>query len=181
MMNRTVLLALVVGFLLMVAVVWYGLSLTSDNDVSKFSGAASGAAAVGGFLAFFVLVIYTAETSKLRKATVELGLFDKRFRVYFALRQFLNTLSQPATQLLLDTNQAQFLFKPDIEEFLLEVYKKAVHVQSHKEQEEHALKQGVVMPLPDNVAAESLWLSTEAHKLAREKFEPYLKKLYLMA
>lgn len=60
---------------------------------------------------------------RVQEDQVKLSLFDKRFLVYLALRQILNKLSDlgktlDAAQLLRDTNQAQFLFKPDIEEFL---------------------------------------------------------------
>ena len=202
MKNRTVWLVSLVGLLLMAAVVSYGLLLNSDNAVSRLNAAASAAVAVGGFLAFVVLVFYTAETYRLRIAAekqldsqhrvqedqVKLSLFDKRFFVYVSLRQFLNRLSElgttlDAAQLLQDTNQAEFLFKPEIEEFLKQVYRRAHKLQSLKQQEAHAKQQlqGLVpVDLSNQLDAESGWLISEAPKLARQKFEPYLI-LYMTA
>jgi hypothetical protein len=188
MINRTVLLVLIVGLLVMAAVVFYGLSLSDDDVVSRFNAAASAATAVGGFLAFVVLVIYTVQTYRLRIATekvqedqVKLNLFDKRFLVYVSLHRFLNSLyelgkTHQATKLLQDTNQAKFLFKPDIEEFLLDVYRKASHLESFNEQEARASSRGMQPRLePDNVRQDHDWLISEAPKLARQKFEVYLR------
>ena len=92
-----------VGLALVAAVVWYVLSLHDRAAaIGKVSAAASAAAAVGGLLAFVVLVVYTAETQRLRIAAerqlesqhqvqvdqVKLSLFDKRFLVYLTLQRF---------------------------------------------------------------------------------------------
>lgn len=172
----------ILGFVVVVAVVCYSLSLKEGNALSRLGSVASAAATVSGFLALAVLVFYTLETQRLRIATeeqlraqcrfqednVKLGLFDKAFQVYVALRQFLNSLSElgktlDATQVLRDTNQAQFLFKPDVEQFVQEVYKKASCLQSRKEGERRASDLG--MPPPPKVDEESPGCSQKLPRL----------------
>lgn len=58
--------------LLVIIVLWsYVQSMTDSFAIQKFSAIATAIAAVGGFLAFLVLVFYTIETRLLRKATEE--------------------------------------------------------------------------------------------------------------
>jgi len=62
---------IVIGLLVVVAVWCYGQSLTDDAAIQRLSAIATAVAAVGGFLAFVILVFYTIETRVLRKATEE--------------------------------------------------------------------------------------------------------------
>ena len=139
-------------------------------------------AALAGPTAAFIAVFVALWQAHLQRQQLRQNLFDKRFGVYLALSQFLNTLSElgkslDAAQLLQSTNQAEFLFNPEVEEFLKEVYRRAHKLQSLKEREAHIKQQlqgRVPMELSDQLDAESSWLISEAPKLARQKFEPYL-------
>ena len=62
---------IIIGLLVFVAVWSYGQSLTEDPAIQRFGAIATAIAAVGGFLAFVILVFYTIETRLLRKATEE--------------------------------------------------------------------------------------------------------------
>jgi len=147
-------------------------------------------AALGAPIAAIIAVFVAFWQGCLQRQQLRHNLFPKQFDVYLSLRRFLNRLPDlgktlDAAQLLQDTNQAEFLFKrgflfrkPDIAEFLQEVSKKARHYQSHKEQEERVLRQGMVPPLlPDNLESEDSWLFSEAPTIARQKFAPYFKHL----
>jgi hypothetical protein len=150
--------------------------------VKLMAALAASIAAVIASIAAVIAVGVAIWQVRLQRQQLRHDLYGKRFDVYLSLRQFLNTLSElgktvDATKLLRDTNQAEFLFKPDIEEFLQEVYKKASRWQSFKEKEERASKLGTI-PLPDDLAkaeSEHSWLISEAPKLARQKFGEYLK------
>jgi len=160
MMKRTVWLVSGAGLLLMGAVVWYGLSLNSDSAVGKLSAAASAAAAVGGTLAFLVLVIYTAETSRLRKATenqlhlqqqvqedqVKLSLFDKRFLIYSGVDEFVmsilrnngvNMMSDDYRRFADRVGQAEWLFRADVNNYLAEIKTLALYLHPRCIERDH--------------------------------------------
>jgi hypothetical protein len=147
------------------------------------SGLIQTLAALAGPIAAFIAVGVGAWQARLQRQQLRQNLFAKRFGVYLALRQFLNTLSElgktlDAACLLQNTKQAEFLFEPEIEEFLKEVFRRANKLQSIKEQEARAAQQlqgRALMELSAQHDAESSWLISEAPKLARKKFEPYLR------
>lgn len=60
-----------IGLLFLVSVLAYGQSLTGDAAIQRFIAISTAVAAVGGFLAFVILVFYTIETRLLRKAAEE--------------------------------------------------------------------------------------------------------------
>jgi hypothetical protein len=140
-------------------------------------------AALAGPIAAFIAVGVGAWQACLQRQQLRQNLFAKRFGVYLALRHFLNTSTElgktiDAAGLLQDTNQAEFLFDPEIGEFLKEVYRRAHKLQSLKEQEARAAQQlqgRIPVELSDQHDAAFSWLITEAPKLSREKFEPYLR------
>jgi len=138
-------------------------------------------AAIGAPIAAFIAVGVAAWQGYLQRQQLRHNLYAKRLDVYLSLRRFLNNLpelgkTRYAIELPQDTNQAQFLFKPEIEEFLNEVYKRAHHLQSFHEQEARAERRGMGSTIESaSLETKHSWLISEAPQLASRKFGRYLK------
>jgi hypothetical protein len=91
------------------------------------------------FLSLTVVIIaglqWRAADNKLR-----LDLFDRRYKVYDATRNFVAIIIKEATftdsQLVdfnIGTSDAKFLFGPDVEAYLAEIRKRAVHMRTARQ------------------------------------------------
>ena len=67
-------------------------------------------------------------------------LFDRRYKVYDATRKFLSVIIREATftnpdlfEFNAGTSDAQFLFKPDVADYLAEIRKQALHLRTTRE------------------------------------------------
>lgn len=89
---------------------------------------------ISGFLTPIIAIITTyivIQQYITAKAKLRLDLYDKRFKVYFSLKQFIssivcnaNVTEQELHKFLVDTNESIFLFNDDVNEYLNLVYKK---------------------------------------------------------
>jgi len=91
------------------------------------------------FLSVAVVIIAALQwgvaDNKLR-----LDLFDRRYKVYDATRKFLSLIIREATftnpdlfEFNAGTSDAQFLFKPDVAEYLAEIRRQALHLRTTRE------------------------------------------------
>ena len=120
--------------------------------------------------------------SKLQSRQLKQAMFEKRFTVYLAVRRFLGEITKTlqveladASTLMRETNQAEFLFKPEIPAFIEdEIYKKAIRLRE---------LDGMLLRDPRNErsqqwieerAALEEWFAVKSHEIAKEKFGPYL-------
>jgi hypothetical protein len=127
---------------------------------------------VAGVLAALLIAIGTAMwQARLQNQLLKNQMFEKRFAVYFALRQFLGEISRTATvdvqrcfKLLYDVDQAEFLFDQSVDRFLMEVYEKALLVHAYESQPERRQEKAELLE----------WLVSNAYGKAKETFNPYL-------
>jgi hypothetical protein len=71
---------------------------------------------------------------------LRLDLFDRRYKVYDAARNFLASISRDASvtqshlaEFNIGTSDAKFLFEPDVGEYLAEIRKRALHLRTTRE------------------------------------------------
>ena len=119
---------------------------------------------------------------KIAHAKLRLDLFDRRYKVFEATRGFLGGILSSATfsdsqlfKFYADTADAEFLFDSDIVDYLTQIAKRAIDMQSHQKR---------YQPLPPgdersrHVQAEHdqlLWLGEQlTTKAITKAFKPYL-------
>jgi len=121
---------------------------------------------------------------KTNQQRVKLGLFDKRFRIYEEVKKMIsfvisksheeNSREDPFfSNFVQSTSDADFLFKPEIREYIDEVHKRGINlcrlqVKSEGENQEERIKK-----LSSAIEEEYNWFSSQ-HKVAEQKFKPYL-------
>jgi hypothetical protein len=88
------------------------------------------------FLSLTVVIIAVLQW-RVADNKLRLDLFDRRYKVYDATRNFVAVIIKEATftdsQLVdfnIGTSDAKFLFGPDIEAYLAEIRKRAVHMRT---------------------------------------------------
>ena len=91
------------------------------------------------FLSVAVLVIATLQW-RVADNKLRLDLFDRRYKVYDTTRKFLSVIIREATftnpdlfEFNAGTSDAQFLFKPDVAEYLAEIRSQALHLRTTRE------------------------------------------------
>ena len=135
-------------------------------------------------LAAFIAVGVAYWQGHLQKQQLKQNLYQKRLDVYLSLRKFLSDIAVndstdlgKSFQLLRDTKEAEFLFRPEISTFVDEVYRKAIRFRSLTEKET-VLRQ-VGNTLQEGEAAErdglSAWLGTTAANDSASIFSRDLK------
>ncbi len=93
-----------------------------------------------GFLTPLIalLAAYIAwQQYRVNRHSLRLDLYEKRFRVYAALRMLISAALANAAvtnaesqQFLVDTKEAEFLFKPKVGQYLTDVYRRANELHS---------------------------------------------------
>jgi hypothetical protein len=91
------------------------------------------------FLSIAVVVIAWQQW-RVAESKLRLDLFDRRYKVYDATRKFLSVIIREARFTNSDlfefnagTSDAQFLFKPDVAEYLAEIRRQALHLRTTRE------------------------------------------------
>ena len=86
------------------------------------------------------VVIVAALQWRVADNKLRLDLFDRRYKVYDATRNFVAIIIKEATftdsqlvDLNIGTSDAKFLFGPDIEAYLAEIRKRAVHMRTARQ------------------------------------------------
>ena len=119
--------------------------------------------------------------AQLQRRQLKHSLFEKRFTVYYAVREFLGEITrtlrvddlQRCFKFLRDTNQAEFLFDPSVESFISEVYRMATSLHTVNA----VLDGGDVQDNQAQLERQrelEMWLSEDAHNIAASTFRPYL-------
>ncbi|HZY74547.1 MAG TPA: hypothetical protein VFE22_15670 [Edaphobacter sp.] len=153
------------------------------------------AAAVQALFAILIFVAtrrYVAITSSLAKVSenqfllqreaFRANLYEKRLKVFRATTEFLakfaaevRTEQQDIHKLLRDTNEAQFLFGPEVVAFISELRHRALEHRKKSQLVDDPREIGRRDELMADVHRLEDWLMVEAFQAAREKFAPYLK------
>jgi hypothetical protein len=89
-------------------------------------------------LAAFIAVGVGVWQGRLQKQQLKQNLYARRVEVYFSLRKFLSDISignrpldlNQCMELLRETKEAEFLFGPEIESLIGEIYRKATHLRT---------------------------------------------------
>lgn len=154
--------------------------------VQAFVGIVQGVLAFAIFRVTRKYVLLTADLVKLQADVVKLqkqgeqrGLYDRRVKVYDSLMGFLSEFARemkidfpPIMQLYRDTREAEFLFGPEIPEFIDHVAKRA---GEHRVlQTENVYEAGDQQKINEIQEVEG-WLAITASKEAKDKFGRYLR------
>lgn len=108
------------------------------------------------------------------------SMYEKRFEVYLGVRKFIGTIvvnlqpDIPDAQLLLrETQQAEWLFRPEIKQFIEnELYKKAIKLRTLNRLYE---ANTITQPQIDEMNDLCTWFGDTAPVAAQELFAEYLK------
>jgi hypothetical protein len=121
--------------------------------------------------------------SWLQRRQLKHTLFEKRFPIYVATRAFLNGITSsvdaPSPRTFLqETRAVEWLFPSVIGSFVNEVYTKANDLQTLNEEIKQAHENDPsanVRQLKEQRLALEKWFATDAQRIAREKFTPFLR------
>jgi hypothetical protein len=134
-----------------------------------------------------VLSVYIAyQQWRTNERKLSLDLYDRRLKVYVEVKQIITILIQGVNTSNFDdlimfrraVSEADFLFGPEIQKYIEEIYKHGVQFQSLEKQ-----FQAAVQPYPkgydhkivcEDLKIERLWIVNQL-EIAKEKFKCYLK------
>jgi hypothetical protein len=133
-----------------------------------------------------VIAVYIAwQQKKINEQKLNLDLYDRRLKVYEEVRQILSIIMRDAKASYNDllkfyraVSEADFLFGPDITEYIDEIYQHGVQLQRWNSE-----YRDYTQPTPegydhkkvcDGMHTELKWLTNQLMP-AKQKFKPYLK------
>jgi hypothetical protein len=132
------------------------------------------------FLSIAVAIIAALQW-RVADNKLRLDLFDRRYKVYDATRKFLSVIIREGTftnpdlfEFNAGTSDAQFLFKPDVAEYLAEIRKRALHLRTTRQLlERPPASDDELSRLAQAQEDDALWLGDQITAMTKT-FAPYL-------
>ena len=136
--------------------------------------------AIAAPIAAFIAIGVAAWQGHLQRQNLKQNLFQQRHAVYLEVRHFLSDYAikgktdlNSGIRLLQNTKESEWLFGPEIDSLIQEIYNKASMLRSFENMETGG------QPLQPDKRSEmndlSNWIAVTANTVARQKFTPYLR------
>jgi hypothetical protein len=139
--------------------------------------------AFAAVVAAFTAVSVSVYQARLQNAANKHSLYEKRIRVYLSIMHFLSVVAiegrvdlDKAFVLLRETNETEFLFGPEVQTLVEEIYQKGIELRTaatlaNANRGNADLLAKYRAPEDDLTA----WLTTTARDRAKQSFRPYLR------